>query len=259
MAEAGRPDGPRPSQPSRALPAGPSAPTVPPPLWRRILPGVATLVAVVVFVSAGNWQRGRMGQKDAWGAQLAAAEAAPVAALPAGDVDWSAWRFRRVEAAGTFDAARQFLLDNKVHHGRVGFHVVTPLRTEDGRAILVNRGWVPAGRTRADVPDVAVPSGRVVVHGRLNLPPQGYVELERTTPERGVWQNLDPARFAAATGLPVLPVVLEATQGAGEGLARDWPRPDTGSDKHRIYMMQWYAFAAMAAGLWLWFTFLRRR
>jgi surfeit locus 1 family protein len=199
-----------------------------------------------------------MHQKEAWGAQIAAAEAAPVVPLPAGVDDWAAWRFRTVEAAGTFDPARQFLIDNKVSQGRVGYHVVTPLRLDDGRAVLVDRGWIPGGATRAEVPAVPVPEGRVVVRGRLNLPSQGYVELARTVPEHGVWQNLDPGRFTAATGLPVLPVVVEATQGGGDGFVREWPRPDAGADKHRIYMMQWYAFAAMAAGLWLWFTFRPR-
>lgn len=222
------------------------------------MPTVATVLAIALFVTAGNWQRGRMHQKDAWAEQLAAAEAAPTVALPQGVTDWEAWRYRSVEVVGTFDAGRQILVDNKVHQGRAGYHVVTPLTLADGRAVLVDRGWVPAGRTRADVPAVPVPTGEAVVRGRLNLPPQGYVELGRTAPERGVWQNLDPQRFAEATGLPVLPVVIEATHGGGEGFARAWPRPDTGSGKHRIYMMQWYAFAALAAGLWAWFAWRGR-
>ncbi len=226
---------------------------------RRVLPTIVTLAAVALFVVAGNWQRGRMHAKEALGAQLAAAQAAPVAPLPAGAVDWVTWRFRAVEARGTFDAPRQFLLDNRVHRGRVGYHVVTPLRLDDGRAVLIDRGWVAAGATRADVPAVPVPAGDVTVRGRLNLPPQGYVELAETAPERGVWQNLDPVRFSAATGLAVLPVVIEASEGAGDGLVRDWPQPDAGAAKHHMYMMQWYAFAALATGLWAWFTLFRRR
>jgi len=42
-----------------------------------------------------------------------------------------------------------------------------------------------------------------------------------------------------------------------DGLVRDWPAPDFGVEKHRIYMLQWYALAALAAGLWLLF-FVRR-
>lgn len=223
-----------------------------------MLPVLAAAVAIAVFVAAGNWQRGRMQQKEAWGEQLDAAQAAPAAPFPGMVADWSAWRFRSVEARGTFDAARQFLVDNKVHRGRAGYHVVTPLRLADGGAVLVDRGWIAAGATRLAVPAVPVPEGEVVVRGRLNVPP-GYVELERHAPERGVWQNLDPARFAQATGLAVPPVVIEAIAGAGEGLARDWPRPDSGANKHRMYMLQWYAFAALVAGLWAWFAWRGRR
>lgn len=225
---------------------------------RRALPALAALVAVTVCVAAGNWQRARMLQKEAWGAQVDAAQAA--AAVPLPDVsDWNAWRFRQVEVRGRFDAERQFLVDNKVHRGRAGYHVVTPLRLPDGRAVLVDRGWVASGATRADVPKVPVPPGETVVRGRLNVPSSDYVELARTAPQQGVWQNLDPARFAKESGLALLPVVVEAEDGAGEGLAREWPRPDSGATKHRIYMLQWYMFAALAAGLWAWFAWRSRR
>lgn len=229
------------------------------PVWRRVLPTLAALVAIVVFVIAGEWQRGRLQQKDAWGEQVAAAQAAPVVPLPTQVSDWNAWRFRIVEARGTFDAAHQFLVDNKVHQGRAGYHVVTPLRLVDGRVVLVDRGWIAPGATRSDVPNVSVPAGEVALLGRVNLPPQGYVELADTKPQQGVWQNLDPARFAAATGVPVLPIVIEATSGGGEGFGRDWPRPDSGAVKHLVYMLHWYTFAVLAAALWLWYVVLRPR
>ena len=71
-----------------------------------------------------------------------------------------------------------------------------------------------------------------------------------------VSQHLDPRRYAEATGLPVLPIVIETTAPtAGDAaLVRDWTAPDIGIERHRIYMVQWYAFAAMALGLWLWFA-----
>lgn len=236
----------------------PTGPTRAPGVMRRLLPTVAMVAAVAVCIAAGNWQRGRMSQKEALGERLAAAAAAPLVPLPADVGDWSTWRFRRVELAGRYDAPRQIMIDNKVHAGRAGYHVVTPLVLTDGRAVLVNRGYVPAGPTRAELPAAPPPEGPVGVRGRVNLPPADYVELREAPPEGRVWQNLDPARFAAATGLPVLPIVVEATDG-DDGLVRDWPRPDAGTEKHRIYMMQWYAFAALAFGLWAWFTLVRRR
>jgi cytochrome oxidase assembly protein ShyY1 len=71
------------------------------------------------------------------------------------------------------------------------------------------------------------------------------------------WPRLDPARYAERTSRRVLPVYLAAT--GGDGLLRDWPAPDLGIEKHLGYMVQWYVFAAMAAGLWTFFTVRRLR
>ncbi|MFO1316056.1 MAG: SURF1 family protein [Burkholderiales bacterium] len=225
-----------------------------------LAPTLAAVAVVGVCFAAGHWQRDRMEQKLALRAQLDAANAAPAVALPPA-ADWAAWRYRTVVAGGTFDGKRQFLLDNRVHGGRVGFEVVAPLALDDGRVVLVNRGWVPAGPTRAELPTAPPPAGPVRVQGRLNIPATGYLELARDAAPDGVWQNLDPARFAQATGVAVLPVVVEQTAatGGGDALVREWPAPDFGVEKHRIYMLQWYAFAATAAALWLYFTFRRRR
>ena len=233
----------------------PAVPTGQAPTWRRVVPTLATIVGIVVFVAAGNWQRGRMDEKARLGAQMEAAGRAAPAALPSRVDDWNAWRFRPVTATGVFDAARQILIDNKVHAGVVGYDVVTPLALPDGRVVLVDRGFVPGGATRATPPRVPPPAGTVEVRGRVNVPPSRYVELGSTAPAGPVWQHLDPRRFAEATGVDVLPVVIEATAptGGDDALVRDWPAPDAGIERHWIYMLQWYSFAALAAGLWAWF------
>ena len=84
------------------------------------------------------------------------------------------------------------------------------------------------------------------MRGRIAIPPTGYLELKPDV-DRAVrfGRTSIPARFAAATGLAVLPVVVEATEPPvpDDGLVRAWPAPDFGVDTHRIYMVQWYAFA----------------
>ncbi len=213
------------------------------------------LAAVAVCGAAGRWQQGRMHDKEALRAQMDAAQRmapVPLAGLP-GAADWPALRYRPVVAAGVYRAHAQILIDNRVHDGRAGYHVVAPLDLPDGRTVLVNRGWVAQGASRAALPDVPAPPGAVTVEGRIAVPAAGYLELKAAAPAGPVWQNLDPARFAAATGVGVLPVVIEQTAAPvpDDGLVRAWPAPDFGIDKHRIYMVQWYAFATLAIALWL--------
>jgi surfeit locus 1 family protein len=197
-----------------------------------------------------------MRQKQALRAAIDAAAAAPAIALPGQVSDWSAWRFRTVEVRGVFDARAQILIDNRIHEGRAGYHVVTPLALDDGRIVLVNRGWIPGGRSRGELPAVPPPAGEVTVRGQIALPSRAYLELRREAAAGPVWQNLDLARYRDATRPAVQDVVvLQSPQGApSDGLVRDWPMPDTGIATHRIYMVQWYLFAAMVAALWFWFA-----
>ena len=228
-----------------------------PRLAKAVL-AIAAVAAIALFVTAGNWQRGRMNAKETERAALDAAKAQLPAPLPRAD-DWSAWRYRRVVATGTWRPDLQVLVDNRIVDGRAGFGVVTPLALDDGRVVLVDRGWVAAGAGETRVPPVAAPSGRAVVNGRVVLPPARYLELDKKGPEGNVWQNLDPRRIASSAGVAMLPIVVEQETSAREdGLVRRWADPGAGATMHRIYMWQWYAFAALAAGLWLYFTFRRR-
>ena len=223
----------------------------------RWVPTVAAFVTVVLCVTAGNWQHRRMQEKEALQDRMrVAASIAPVA-LPTASGDWSAWRFRQVVATGEYDARRQILIDNRVHAGRVGFDVVTPLHLSGGGAVLVDRGWIAAGPSRAVLPQPLPPAGVVTVNGRIDVPPRKYFELgDGRAPAGPLWQHLDPARFAKATGVAVLPIVVDAAGAPGSSdLVTERPLPDTGIDRHLSYMVQWYTFAAMAAGLWAWFTF----
>jgi surfeit locus 1 family protein len=227
----------------------------------RALPTIAMLAAVAVCVAAGRWQQGRMHDKEALRSQMDAAMRLPPLVLdgmPA-PADWSTLRYRPVVASGVYRADAQILIDNRVHAGRAGYHVVAPLVLADGRTILVNRGWAAQGATRAQLPDVPPPGGRVTVEGQLWIPSPGYLELKTEASPGPLWQNLDPARFAAAAHIDVLPVVIEQTRAPtpDDGLVRDWPAPDFGIDKHRIYMVQWYSFAALAVVLWVVLNFRR--
>ena len=135
-----------------------------------------------------------MHAKEALRAQLdAAGRADPVALarLP-GNADWTTLRYRPVVATGEYLSSRQILIDNKVHSGRAGYHVVTPLALADGRIVLVNRGWIAQGASRSELPAAPAPSGVVSVQGRVAIPAAGYLEFSAAAPAGPVWQNLDP-------------------------------------------------------------------
>ena len=214
-------------------------------------PTLGMIVLVAATVSLGNWQRHRAEEKQEQREQIDRAAREPPLELagPVGDV--AALRFRAVRLVGEFDRRRQMLIDNKVHAGRPGYDVVTPLKLADDRFVLVDRGWIAQRATRSELPEAPPPKGDVVVEGRINLPPARYLELRPDLGAGPVRQNLDIERVAGATGLPLLPVVIEQTGDAHDGLVRDWPPPDFGVEQHRSYMLQWYSLALLGCVLWL--------
>jgi len=219
-----------------------------PTLW----PTLGMIVLVALTVSLGNWQRGRAAQKETLAAELAGAEARPAIELTGNERDASGVLFRRVRASGTFDAGHQILIDNRVHLGKAGYEVVAPLCFASGRCVLVDRGWAAQGASRADLPASPLPAGRVSVEGRASEPPRRYLEFGTRKPEGALWQNLDIARVAAATGLDLLPLVIEQGEPApADGLVREWAAPDLGIERNLSYMVQWYSFAGLAIVLWL--------
>jgi surfeit locus 1 family protein len=220
----------------------------------RLVPTLAMLVFVAVTISLGNWQRHRAAEKDALAARFAEASRGPAVELPARDEEALALRFRTVRATGQYDASHAILIDNKVRKGRPGFDVIAPLRlAASGRYVLVDRGWIAQRASRRELPEVPMPAGTVTVTGRVNLPPRRYLELAREHTPGPLWENLDVRRIAAATGLDLLPVIVELTEpvAPGDSLQRDWPPPDFGSEQNVSYMLQWYSFATLAFILWV--------
>ncbi|MGH8740577.1 MAG: SURF1 family protein, partial [Burkholderiales bacterium] len=168
---------------------------------------------------------------------------APPIEISSGKLDPDAVVFRRVAARGRFIDERTVFLDNKLRRGRPGYEVVTPLRL-NGTHVLVNRGWVAAGRTREELPQVPAAAGVVRIEGlALAHLPQLLVAGE---PGGKVRPSLDVQSFQNETGLRLQPIVIQQHSPAADGLLREWPRPDAGVEKHQSYALQWYSLGALA-------------
>lgn len=219
----------------------------------RAVPTALAVGAVALFAALGNWQLGRATEKRELATDFAAGGP---------PIDWQqlppdAPRYQRVRLRGHYDPAHQFLLDNMSHESVAGVHVLTPLLLDDGSAVLVNRGWAPYGPTRQDLPAVEVGSEKRTIVGRLD-------EL----PRPGIWLKAPPAagwprvvqypkmpELAAALGRELAPRQVLLDPGVPDGYVREWTVTGTTVDRHIGYAVQWFAFAAVAAALWVVLSF----
>lgn len=231
-----------------------------------------TLVAALLIplmVKAGFWQLHRHEQRvernDVISAGLAA-DPVPMDTLTApgrGPADGD--RYRAVTATGVYDQAAEVVVRQRSNPGtgELGYYVLTPLVRDDGPAVLVNRGWVPAGGDPTRVPAVpAAPVGEVTVTGRLmadESTARTGIE-ERAGLPAGMVMLVDSAARAEADGRPMLGGYLElastepgteSADGAG-GAPELLPAPDhSGIGAHFAYAVQWWLFAAMVPVGWV--------
>ena len=216
----------------------------------------AAFIALTVYL--GRWQVDRGDEKAARQALLESRmHEAPVrltGAVPSAEP----LLYRHVTARGEYLAERQIFIDNQIHDGRAGFHVITPLALAGGAAVLVNRGWIARDARYPQAPEVAVPPGVVEVHGLATLPPARYLELSTDTVAGSVWQNLSIERYREHTRLAVLPVVV-LLDSPSPGLAAVREKPDAGIAKHQEYALTWFSLAATALALWIVLNLRRRK
>jgi len=216
---------------------------------------IALIVLFAILLRLGFWQLGRASYKDELSSRFIHHEAQPAAppALLLEEPDPGLWQFRRTLAEGAFDVHRQYLLDNRTHAGRAGYHVLSVLRTSQG-AILVNRGWLAIGPDRSRLPDLAVTDGTVTIAGRLVPPPAAGLLLGDTGHASTGWpkvvQNVDLQEMGRQLGVPLLPALILLDPSNEACLTCQWqPVVGIGADRHRGYAVQWFSLAAALAAL----------
>jgi len=215
--------------------------------------GVYLLIAVafaIACVFLSNWQFDR---NESRAAEIALVEKnydadpvpldaliGPDGALDAGD-EW-----HPVVLRGEYLVDEQLLVRNRPHGGTSAFEILVPFRNEDGRVVIVDRGWVPPGE--GALPDAvpAAPSGTVEVTIRLKtgeaLPSSGRSAPDGQVPTihlPTVAAGIDADVIVSAYGQ----LVSEDPAPQHAPGAFDSPTEDPGP--HLSYAIQWILFGVM--------------
>jgi surfeit locus 1 family protein len=221
----------------------------------------AAALACAGFVALGVWQVQRLGWKEALIAQVQRQlDAAPTPAP--GPAAWSALQpgdqYRRITARGRFAYEREVLVAAATDLGS-GYWVLTPLQTEQGWWLLVNRGFVPP-ELRGKVPHG---DAQQSVSGLLRPTEPGGGFLRHNDPAAGRWYSRDVAAIAANQGLAgqVAPYFVDAQ--AEPGAPAAWPRAGLTvvrfRNDHLVYALTWFALAALMAAAFVYLLLDARR
>ena len=229
----------------------------------HVLMLVLGTIAFALLLALGSWQVQRLYWKEDLIAQIAErtkSQPLPLAEMEVryratGDVDY--WP---VTLSGTFvhEGERHFLA---TWEGQSGFYVYTPLKLDDGRFALVNRGFVPYDLKDAAKRSAGQVTGPVSIVGLARNPLEG--KPGSLVPDNDLVKNVfywkDRDAMAKSAGLPgdavVLPFFIDADKTPNPGglpvggvTMVDMP------NNHLQYAMTWYGLAAAllgVMGVWL--------
>jgi surfeit locus 1 family protein len=224
-----------------------------PALW----PTLISLPIFVVSLGLGIWQMERREWKHDILDRIATNQAAaPITLDELLGGDPLRFEYGRVKVSGTFLHDKEFYLAARSLKNTVGLQVVTPLKTDDGRVVLFERGWIPqekkdpARRTEGQL------AGKVELTGIVRRTQEQRQFAPDNVPERNVWFHVDvPLMRSMAGGKPdpkldTFFLEADATPNPGGVPVGGQTRLDIPND-HLQYAITWFLIAAALAGVYL--------
>ncbi|MER6158835.1 SURF1 family protein [Streptomyces sp. NPDC001868] len=231
------------------------------PRWWGI--NVFVLLAIPFCVFMGSWQlsrfEARMEDHRAATERIDPADRAParpLAELLPVDKETSG---ELATVTGRY--GEQLLVPNRELDGRNGFYVLTLLRTDEGKALPVVRGWLPGTADAGRAP--AAPSGEVTVTGSLQA---AETPGSNGVPVQGGLPAGQTSAISAATLVNLVPddlydawITLDKADSGMKAVPATTPQ-DTGLDLKAFqnlgYTGEWFVFAGFV--VFMWFRLVRR-
>lgn len=196
------------------------------------------LVVELILISLGAWQYGRWEEKKEKLAHLQTQfSQAPVHGEELSqDLQFV---FRKARLKGRFLHLEEKHLQARIEKGRLGVHVVTPFHLEDGRVIIVNRGWV----TTAKLPFLKRPRRTVSLEGVIFPLSRTNLFTPQNDPAQNTWYRLEPGEMFPGTSFKQ--VYLRALQ-PGEDESALLKSQGLSTYQHHIgYMLTWWGLGVV--------------
>ena len=215
-------------------------------MTRQILAALLLLAGFAAFVSLGIWQLQRLEWKEGVIAEIEAQIGADPVPLPA-QPDPEADKYRPVRVSGRFDPQELLVLVSSRDQG-AGFRAISPFVTDDGRRIMVDRGFLTTEMRQSPRG-----YGAAEIEGNLHWPDERTGSTPKDDVAGNWWYARDVVKMADHLGTE--PVLVIARTRTDPGI-RPMPVDSSGiRNRHFEYAMTWFLFAAtwvVMTGFALW-------
>ncbi len=163
--------------------------------------------------------------------------------------------YGRVKVAGTFLHGKEFHLAARSMKNTVGMQIVTPLRTDDGRIVLFDRGWVPSEKKDPATRAAGQVAGQVELTGVVRRTQMKPYFVPDNVPDKNVWFTVDVPRMRKLAGgspgarLDAFFLEADATPNPGGLPIGGQTHLDIPND-HLQYAITWFGIALALIGVY---------
>lgn len=213
---------------------------------RMIAPLIFGICGVAILVALGTWQLRRLEWKSGVIAEIAGRLESEPQSTPA-DPTEADHEYLRVRERGELLPGELHVYTSAPPRG-VGYRVIAPFRLDDGRIVLLDRGFVPI-----DDKDAERRVGPLDVEGALLWPDETDGFTSEPDRDANIWFARDVDLMAQALGTEPLMIVTAASDDA-EG-PMPLPVGVNIPNDHLEYAVTWFSLAAIWAvmtGYLLW-------
>ncbi|WP_136441118.1 SURF1 family protein [Pacificoceanicola onchidii] len=212
-------------------------------MTRLIAPLLFGLSGAAILIGLGTWQLQRLDWKRGVLEQIETTIAGSAKPLPR-LVSPEDQKYQPVSLSGTVGEGALYVLVSAKRIG-AGWRVISPFTTEDGRTVLLDRGFTPV-----DLKQAPARAETLTIEGNLHWPDDRNSSTPANDTEANTWFARDIGPMAEALGTEPLLVVTRSMTPPDPGLTL-MPVDTAGiPNDHLQYAITWFSLA----GVWLLMT-----
>lgn len=222
----------------------------------RFWPSAITFVGTLVLLGLGSWQLLRLQEKNTLLQGVELHMATPPADFrqqqpPQSNHLWQSLHYHPIVVKGQWLNLRRIRMAPRTYSGQVGYHLIVPLRLENGLVMMVNRGFVKDGA--AIIPEDERTIATISGIARIPEPEKSSRFTPENVPNKGVWVWNDLAAMAHEIGVNrIAPVILYENRNSERDsypIGGQVPLPS--HNRHKQYAITWYFLAFAFIGVWI--------
>lgn len=158
----------------------------------KLIPTIITIPALILLFSLCIWQFQRLAWKQNLINEVKKQNSLPAIELPL-EVDLRKLLYRKVKVKGSFIHSKELHLygGSRQFKGENGYYILTPIRLNDNRIILINRGWVTEKNKNSITRPETLILGEVEVEGTIMESEKRPLYVHDNQLDKNLWFYID--------------------------------------------------------------------